>query len=108
MEEIQKVQMDRMLKVLQGMGAKYHIVVDDTVFGEPVCAERTRGPITNKGVVDYVRPFVQGLCIGEMAIIPAGDYELKRVQSCVHSAVDDEVELTTTCVDGSVQVMRLG
>jgi hypothetical protein len=85
---MQRAQIDRITEALNNMGCTYSIALPDGEMltnapAKPEKPKRTRMKSIHAfgEVRNYIRTFVDGLGYGKTAIIPAGKYELEKVQS---------------------------
>jgi hypothetical protein len=85
---MQRAQVDRITEALANMGCTYSIALPDGELltnapAKPEKPQRTRArSIHSFGEVRaYIRPFVDNLPNGKIAIIPAGKYRLESIQS---------------------------
>ena len=90
MEHIKKQVLDRCIKQLNALGAKYAIVVDDEKFGEleiVTAALKPRRTVNKRrwvNVVGFVREELKALEVGDVAVlkVPEGE-DISAFQSLV-------------------------
>jgi hypothetical protein len=87
MLEIQKIVLTKAIKLLNSIDVEYAILANGEKYGELEVfekrgAEGKRSFASKYGrgaVLNYVRPYIDNLKVGEVAKIPAGDFELKAI-----------------------------
>jgi len=83
---VQKNLLAKAINMLDALGVEYAIITDEGNFGtlEVVTEKqkRKKSSMYPYGAVrEYIRPFLQNLKTGEVAIIPKGDFDLDSVGS---------------------------
>ena len=74
------------VKFLQASGAKFHVVYEDKVYGEPVYKKIARKLKYPMGTIrKYIKPSLEHIAPGGSAIIDAGQFDLELIQSNVGS-----------------------
>ncbi len=89
MLEIQKVTLRKAINLLNSIGVEYAILANGEKYGSlEIVPQRapTKGVSYSKkygrGVVlNYVKPYIQNLKVGDVAQIPAGDFDLRAVSA---------------------------
>lgn len=89
MLEIQRNILTKATKLLNSIGVEYAIVVGDEKYGtlevatkKPKSKNKSRSFSEKYGrnvLRNYIKPYVDSLGVGEVAHIPAGEYELAAV-----------------------------
>lgn len=87
MLEIQKITLRKAINLLNSIGVQYAIFAENEKYGElevippkPVRKGISYSDKYGRGVVrEYVRPYIENLKVGDVAQIPAGDFDLAAV-----------------------------
>jgi len=93
MLEIQKSVLTKAIKLLNSIEVEYAILANGEKHGtlEVVVKKRREGKRAfsykyGRGILlNYVKPYIADLKVGEVAYIPAGDYELQAIASTAAS-----------------------
>jgi hypothetical protein len=119
MLDIQKQTIAKLVAALNGVNASYKIILPDgTEYGaletKPVKIKGGRTQPYERGVLlAYVRPFLANLKPGEVAVIPAGVYDMDYLAPCAYR---EAFELygkggstgARNDKNGTVEILRLG
>jgi len=79
--ELENKLLPRIINQLKSFGVSYHIVGSNgTVYTSE--SRRKRAPISNRGITDYVRPFVENATLDEVVIVPiTEEYDCRAIAS---------------------------
>jgi len=79
---IETVTFERAVKMLDALGAQYHIQYGDKVIGKPLHQKTARTFKYKHGEIKrYVLPYLIDLPVGGVAQIPVGSFDLDSIQS---------------------------
>lgn len=122
MLDIQKTAIARLINALEGAKANYKIILPDgTEYGtletKPVKAVKPKGtrasPYPRGELRNYVQPFLSGMGVGDVVVIPYGKYPGSLLATCCYSTSFDcwgkgNYMGTRNDMTQTVEIMRLG
>lgn len=93
MLEIQRTTLSKAMKLLNSIGAEYAIVVGEETHGTLPVAKKpkpaSKNSVSHKYgrnvVLNYVKPYIDTLKVGDVAQIPVGDFDLASIAATAAS-----------------------
>jgi hypothetical protein len=131
MKTIQQITLEKAVKQLNAIGAKYIIIEEngnkvaniavETLLPPPPpppalpeihARTRTQKPGRRFGeLVQHYRPFIEHTAVGQVATVPADKFDLLDLQGAVSAWASQhwgKGNHTTTIYNGEVQILRMG
>lgn len=93
---IEKVTFDRAIKMLDALGAKYHIQYNDQIMGQPLTVKRDR-KYEHGSISSHVKPYLENLNVGDVIQIPVGPFDLDTIQASA-SRIACSLFGTSSCI----------
>lgn len=113
--EIKRVVLERAINMLQALKAQYKIILNDgSEFGELEVVKSNRRPLRYPlgALRDYYSPFIKDMNVGDVVVVPIGDFDIDSIQGGICSFAGTTWGLKSVVThrlpdENTVEVMRL-
>lgn len=114
MHELQKVGLQRTITFLDSIKCQYKLIdADGNVFTNiPEEPQRKRAPskYAHKELSTYIKPFIDGMKVGDVVVIPCGVFDVASIQSSATSLAGTTYgkgSYTSHKTEAGLEIMRL-
>ena len=83
--EIQTIAIEKALRLLESIGAQFHVKLDDKEWGEAIPAKRVKKAARYPfgSVTAHIKPYLSDVKVNDAVAVPFGEFDPNAVRSTI-------------------------